>query len=192
MPGVTAEDETLAKCDDCLRAMARGEEQALAEFYELTLGQSYALALRIVRDRDAAEDVVAETYLQAWRDAARFDPARGNPLAWLLTICRSRALDYLRRLEPVSYHAEPETLPGAAIAMVDDTEDLVASLQDGTRVRAAVATLPEVQRQLLALAFFRGLSHLEIAAQTGLPLGTVKSHLRKAQEALRVLLETSS
>lgn len=188
---MTAEDETLAKCDDWLRAMARGEEQALAEFYDATLGRSYALALRIVRDREAAEDVVAETYLQAWREAARFDPARGNPLAWLLTICRSRALDYLRRLEPVAFHAEPETLPGAEISTAVATEDLVASLEDGHRVRAAVAQLPEVQRQLLALAFFRGLSHQEIAEQTGLPLGTVKSHLRKAQDALRKLLETS-
>lgn len=188
---VTAEDTTLATVDQWLRAMARGDEQALGSFYDATLSRSYALALRIVRDREAAEDVVAETYLQVWREAQRYDSTRGNALAWLLTICRSRALDYLRRLEPVEFHAEPDTLPGANVPRSDATEDLVSALQEGHRVREAVAQLPPVQRQLLALAFFRGLSHQEIAEHSGLPLGTVKSHIRKAQEALRLVLEKS-
>jgi RNA polymerase sigma factor (sigma-70 family) len=188
---VTAEDTTLATYDQWLRAMARGDEQALGSFYDATLSRSYALALRIVRDREAAEDVVAETYLQVWREAQRYDSTRGNALAWLLTICRSRALDYLRRLEPVEFHAEPDSLPGADVPRAVATEDLVSALQEGHRVREAVAQLPPVQRQLLALAFFRGLSHQEIAEHSGLPLGTVKSHIRKAQEALRLVLEKS-
>ena len=188
---VTAEEATLATYDQWLRAMARGEEQALADFYDATLSRSYALALRIVRDRDAAEDVVAETYLQVWREAQRYDSTRGNALAWLLTICRSRALDYLRRLEPVEFHAEPDSLPTAHIVQTAATEDLVSALQEGHRVREAVAQLPPVQRQLLALAFFRGLSHQEIAEHCALPLGTVKSHIRKAQDALRLVLEKS-
>ena len=188
---VTAEDTTLATYDQWLRAMARGEEQALGSFYDATLSRSYALALRIVRDREAAEDVVAETYLQVWREAQRYDSARGNALAWLMTICRSRALDYLRRLEPVEFHAEPDTLPGADVPRSVATDDLVSALQEGHRVREAVAQLPPVQRQLLALAFFRGLSHQEIAEHSGLPLGTVKSHIRKAQNALRLVLEKS-
>jgi len=189
---VTAEEATLATYDQWLRAMARGEDQALGDFYDATLSRSYALALRIVRDREAAEDVVAETYLQVWHGAQRYDSTRGNALAWLLTICRSRALDHLRRLEPVEFHAEPDTLPTADIAQtVVATEDLVSALQEGHRVRQAVAQLPPMQRQLLALAFFRGLSHQEIAEHSGLPLGTVKSHIRKAQEALRLVLEKS-
>lgn len=186
---VSANDEPLALYDTWLRAMARGEEAALGDFYDATLSKSYALAHRIVRDRDAAEDIVAETYLQVWREAHRYDSSRGNPLAWLLTICRSRALDYLRRQDPAELHPAPETLATAEIPLSAATEDIVACLQEGHLVRAALAQLPAVPRQLLTLAFFRGLSHQEIAEQTGLPLGTVKSHLRKAQETLRLALE---
>ena len=171
--------------------MAHGDERALGDFYDATLGKSYALALRIVRDPQAAEDVVAETYLQVWREAHHFDATRGNPLAWLLTICRSRALDALRRREPADTHPAPDTLATAQISLTAATEDLVASLQEGHLVREAVTRLPPVSRQLLTLAFFRGLSHQEIAEHTGMPLGTIKSHLRKAQEALRLALEKS-
>lgn len=173
-----------------VRAMARGEHAALGTFYDRTLGQAHAVAVRIVQDRDAAEDVLAETYLQIWRDAARYDPARGNPLAWLLTICRSRALDALRRQGPLETR-DPVSLTESMVDSAADTADIVTAMQEGSRVRAALAALPEVARQLLTLAFFRGLSHQEIAAHTGLPLGTVKSHLRKAQEALRERLEIS-
>lgn len=169
--------------------MARGEEQALGAFYDATLSRSYALAVRIVRDRDAAEDVLSETYLQVWREAARYERSRGSPLAWLLTLCRSRALDYLRRRGPAQFDPAPEALADAEIEMSPDTLDLAASLQEGGLVRRAVEALPDVQRQLLALAFYRGLSHQEIAEHTAMPLGTVKSHLRKAQEALRNVLE---
>jgi RNA polymerase sigma-70 factor (ECF subfamily) len=169
--------------------MARGEQAALGAFYDATVGRAYALALRIVRDPDAAEDVLADTYLQVWKEAGRYNAERGNPLAWLLTICRSRALDFLRRRDPAELAPAPEAPDAEKSGTVSDTLDLVACLQENQLVRRAVKALPEVQRQLLALAFFRGLSHQEIADHARLPLGTVKSHLRKAQDALRRSLE---
>jgi len=180
-------DDPLAQYESWIRAMARGEQQALGAFYDATLSRAYALAMKIVRDPDAVEDVLAETYLQVWQEAARYNASRGNPLAWLLMLCRSRALDFLRR-------RGPREIPGAGAESLSESEaadtlDLVACLEEAHLVRQSVAALPEPQRQLLALAFFRGLSHQEVAEHTGLPLGTVKSHLRKAQEALRFALE---
>jgi RNA polymerase sigma-70 factor (ECF subfamily) len=167
--------------------MAAADEQALATFYDLTLGKVYGLALRIAGQPEGAEDVVAEVYLQAWRQAGDYSAARGSVLAWLLTICRTRALDALRRRDPALCHPDPDLLreaqPGAP-----DLPDLLDALEASQALHAALRTLGEEQRQILALAFFRDLSHQEIATRLGLPLGTVKSHIRRAQIALRAAL----
>ena len=129
---------------------------------------------------------MAETYLQAWQQAGRYDTVRGTPLAWLLNMTRSRALDYLRRRGAVM--TADETLSSEHIdqAMTDDDPlALVMTWQRDERLRAAIASLSPVAQRLLGLAFFRDLSHGEIAELTGLPLGTVKSHLRRAQDSLR-------
>ena len=167
--------------------MTRGDEAAMALFYDATLSLVYALALRVTRDQDAAEDVVAETYLQAWQQAGRYNDERGTPLAWLLNMTRSRALDFLRRRGEVMLNVEIETLAAGLDADLADNDplSLVMALQRGERLREAIAALPAVAQRLLGLAFFRGLSHGEIAQVTGMPLGTIKSHLRRAQEALR-------
>ena len=93
-----------------IAAVASHDQRALADLYDATVSRVYGLALRIVRSRQAAEEVAADVYVQVWKSAASFDPTRGKPVAWLLTICRSRALDYLRREDPADVHPEPETL----------------------------------------------------------------------------------
>ena len=165
----------------------RKEEKALAKLYEVTVGRVYGLALRISRNEAAAEEIAEDVYLQVWKNAATYSAERGHPLAWMMVITRSRSLDYLRRVDQAESHPEPETLADYADAD-DDPQDLLESMQTGTALHAAIATLPAIQRQLLSLAFFQGLSHSEIAEHARLPLGTVKTHLRRALLGLRAVL----
>lgn len=168
--------------------MAAGDQRALERLYDLTVGKTYALALRIVRERGAAEEVVEDTYWQAWREAQRFDAARGRPLAWLLTICRSRALDALRRADPAQPTEEVERLQDAAAEPDADPLDLLQALQRGSAIRSALNELKPQARQLVALAFFRGLTHQEIADFCAMPLGTVKTTLHRACQQLKTCL----
>ena len=135
-----------------------------------------------------AEEVAEDTFWQIWRQAPRFDAERGSAVAWIMTIARSRALDALRGVDPAECEAEPGELAGNEASSRDDPLDLLAAMQQGHRLHAALASLDPEPRQLVALAFFRGLSHEEIAAQTQLPLGTVKSHIRRALARLRQAL----
>ncbi len=181
-------DSLNAAAREWIARMACGDEAGMGLFYDGTLGHVYGLALRVTRDEDAAEDVVAETYLQVWQQAGRYDIERGTPLAWLLNMTRSRALDYLRRRGTVM--TVDDNYTGDALEELtsdDDPLSLVMALQRDASLRAAIATLSPVAQRLLGLAFFRDLSHGEIAQLTGLPLGTVKSHLRRAQDSLRQL-----
>jgi RNA polymerase sigma-70 factor (ECF subfamily) len=173
---------------DLIARMAGGEEAALGRLYDLTLGRVFALARRIVGGREAAEDVTAEVYLQAWRQAGEYSPARGAPLAWLLIICRSRALDSLRRRDEAEPHPDPASLKSEQIAERDNPVDLLQTFERDSAVHAAMTRLSPVQRQLIALHFFRGLSHQEITVHLGMALGTVKSHLRRALSALQEAL----
>jgi RNA polymerase sigma-70 factor (ECF subfamily) len=168
--------------------MAHGDEAALARFYELTLARVHALALRIAGRRDLAEEICVETYWQAWREAARFDAARGQVMAWLMVMTRTRALDALRRLDPAASCPDPESrIENEAAPDASPLDRLMAAEQAGALGRALAALTP-VQRQMVGLAFYKDLSHQEISDQTGLPLGTVKSHLKRAQDALRTAL----
>jgi RNA polymerase sigma-70 factor (ECF subfamily) len=163
------------------------EEKALARLYDLTVGRVYGLALRIARNEAAAEEIAEDVYLQVWKSVASYSQERGHPLAWMMVITRSRALDYLRREDPAQVHPEPETLADYADTG-DDPQDLLIALEEGSALHAALGRLPALQRQLLALAFFQGLSHSEIASHAQLPLGTVKTHLRRALQSLRASL----
>lgn len=184
---VADNDSLNAAAREWIARMACGDETGMSLLYDATLGHVYGLAMRVTRDQDAAEDVAAETYLQAWQQAGRYDSERGPPLAWLLNMARSRALDYLRRQGAVM--SDNVTLTDEQHLQEQSSEDdplsLVMALQRDTRLREAIASLSPVAQQLLGLAFFRGLSHGEIAELTDLPLGTVKSHLRRAQDSLR-------
>ncbi len=169
--------------------IADGDETALADLYDATVGQAYAIALRITRHVQDAEDVVEAAYFQIWRSAHQYDTQRGRVLAWVLTIVRSRALDLLRRNEHVKLHAGLEAVDEQSDERAADPLQLIAMLQRDSAVHTAITQLPEVQRQLVALAFLRDLSHQQIAEHLAMPLGTVKTHIRKALGTLQRLLE---
>jgi RNA polymerase sigma-70 factor (ECF subfamily) len=160
------------------------DQAAFAEFYASLLERVYGLALRITRNPSVAEEVAEDTFWQVWRQAPRFDPIRGNALAWVMTIARSRALDALRRVDTECEPFTTEMASGSA----DNPYDLLAAVEQGGRVHSALAALAPMPRQLVALAFFQGLSHDEIATYTQMPLGTVKSQIRRALLSLRQTL----
>lgn len=180
---------------DGLRAlmtrMQARDQAALEALYDATCGRLYALACAILRSPEDAEEVVCDCYNQAWNEAARYDATRATVMGWLTMLCRSRALDRLRqrRHQPAGVELE-------AAAMIADTgplpEELLVLVEEGSRVHAALAALPEDRRELVALAFLRGLSHQEIAELKGLPLGTVKSHVRRSLLQLREALDADS
>jgi RNA polymerase sigma-70 factor, ECF subfamily len=168
--------------------MRRGDRRALETLYEATVGKLYALASAILRQVEDAEEVVGETYAQAWETADRFDPARASVTGWLLMICRSRALDLLRKRRT---RGENHDLAGLERVEEDvrSPDELLSLMQQNSRVHAALSSLTPERRQLVSLAFLRDLTHQEIAEATGMPLGTVKSHLRRALGQLREQLE---
>ena len=171
--------------------MAQGDEEALAVLYDATSPSVYGLALRIVRDPSAAEEVVLEVYTQGYRQAVTYDPCRGTPSAWLLTLTRSRALDRRRRDAKHQQHETPLEY-AAAIPAATPTPEEWSLMSDMQRaVRGALATLCPEQRQVLEIAYYEGLSHAEIAARLGHPLGTVKTRLRLGMLALRQVLVPS-
>ena len=172
-----------ARCLQWIQQMSNGNEQALGEFYDATLGKVFGVAIRIVGDSTLAEDVVTDVYHEAWKNAARYDQLRGRPITWLLTICRNRALDEYRRESSAARKVEAAAVlevPGT----VDEPDALLEAAEEGHAVHALLATIEPEDRQLLALAYFRGLSHQQIAAHTDLPLGTVKSRIRRALNKL--------
>ena len=185
-PLPSADDEAAFR--ECLAGIGRHEQSSLANFYDLTVSRVYAVALRIVRRIDLAEEVVSDVYLQVWRDVHRYESERGRVLGWLLIIARSRALDLLRRQDAAFSHPEPYELVTEPESNQHGPEDLLATAQTGGAVHAALYQLSPLQRQLLSQAFFRGLSHQEIAEQSQMPLGTVKTHIRRALRELRNLL----
>ena len=188
---VTADQQhsDAAATDAALRSliarMAAGDQPALEEFYACTVRRAYAVAVRILRQAEAAEEAVEDAYWQAWREADRYDANRGRPLTWLLTMCRTRALDALRRREPAEPRDDIESLRETTADPNEDPAELFDSLQRGGAVRAAVETLKPQARQLVALAFFRGMTQQEIADACGLPLGTVKATLFRAYQQLK-------
>lgn len=183
--GVESEDEAL------VRRMAGGDDQALGALYDRWHAVVHGVVSRLLRQPDDVEDVVEETFWQAWRQAARFDRTRGAVQTWLLTIARSRALDRVRALR----RRREEPLEG------DDGQVVVQQAAEGDPgldaeaserrriVVAALAGLPAEQREALELGYFGGLSQTEIAERTGQPLGTVKTRMRLAMQKLRSQLQ---
>jgi len=173
------------------RRVADGDHQALAEVYDATSKIVFSLALRIVYERDIAEDVVIEVYTQVWGLAKTYDPQRGTPLAWLLTMTRSRAIDILRSRQR-NQKDEPIEHAQNVSANLPSPEDNSEAAERQRLVRHALACLGDEQRQLIELAYFADLSHSEIAARVGQPLGTVKTRIRLGMLRLRELLAPSA
>ncbi len=162
--------------NELIRRVAAGDNIALMALYDRHNRQAFGLAFRILGDAATAEEVVQDAFLSLWRNAKSFDTGRGGVRTWLLTIVHNRSIDRIRAAKSRASTVELEVADYAGIA--SDPWDDVTDRLDGAQVREAVAELPEDQRSAIELAYFQGLTHQEIAARTGLPLGTVKGRLR--------------
>ena len=165
--------------------MAGGDQAALSALYDDTSAMVHGLAVKILRDESAAEDVTIDVYMQAFRQASSYDPGRGSPLAWLLTLTRSRAIDRFRSDAPRRLREAPlETIEATPAPAADPAESALAG-ESRRVVLAALAALTPDQRQVIELAYYTGMSHSEIAAALGQPLGTIKTRIRTGMLALR-------
>lgn len=176
-----------------IKRVADGDQYALNTLYDATNRLVFGLVLRILNDRSTAEEVILDVYTQVWRQAALYDRSRGAPLAWIVTIARSRAIDRLRsgRLEQLS--KEPLDAVAEIRASTISPEESTFSSERQKLIRSALDALSPEQREVIELAYYSGLSHTEIAAKLGQPLGTVKTRTRlgmmKLRESLRPLME---
>jgi RNA polymerase sigma-70 factor (ECF subfamily) len=171
-----------------LEQVAQGDSEAPARLYDATHPLVYALALRILDDVADAEEVTLDVYTQVWKTARNFDPGRGTVSAWLVMLARSRAIDRLRVASKRRRREETRDEVPDIPASTPSPEEASLLSQQRRRVRAALDTLALDQRQAIELAFFSGLSHSELAAKLGQPLGTVKTRIRLGMMKLRELL----
>jgi RNA polymerase sigma-70 factor (ECF subfamily) len=179
-----------ARDRELLSRVAHGDVAALRTLYDEHAPRAMAIALRILRSAQEAEDIVQETFLELWRRARQFDAARGGAVAWVVTIARSRAIDRLRATgtadRAVAGAAAGEGLTPAPFPAPHAEAE---RRRDELRVASALSALPEEQRQTIELAYFEGLSQSEIAERTGSPLGTVKMRVKLAIAKLSRLLK---
>lgn len=176
-----------------IRRVADGDQSALTTLYDSTSRLVFGLVLRIVTDRSAAEEVLLDVYTQAWRQASSYDARRGAPLAWLMTIARTRGIDRLRSGKHEHQHKEPLDAIGEVTAATPSPEADTVTAERQRLVRTALEALSAEQREVIELAYYSGLSHSEIALRLGQPLGTVKTRTRlgmmKLRDMLRPMLE---
>lgn len=192
-PAVTGSQGTASDAELLARA-ARGDERAVGMVYDRYGQVMYAVAYRIVRQPGDAEEVVADAFAQAWRDAGRFEAGRGSVAAWLTVITRSRALDLVRarsrreRITDTAQRSDPEATLGMGTPGASP-DAAVETKERERRVAEALADLSPPQRAAIELAFFEGLSHSEIAERLNEPLGTVKTRVRLGMQKLRESLK---
>ncbi len=175
--------------EELVALVARNESWALAELYDRYARLVFSLALQILNDRSAGEEIVQEVFAKVWRGAREYTQERGKFSSWLISIARHQCIDELRRRSvrprPDSLDQEPFfELPGE-----DDPAEAAAFSIQRQAVQAALAQIPAEQRLVIELAFFGGLTHQEIAARCGQPLGTVKTRMRLGMQKLRELLK---
>ena len=165
--------------------IAQGDQAALATLYDSTSSTVYGLAVKILRDESAAEEVTIEVYMQVFRQAWTYKAERGSPLAWLVTLTRSRAIDRLRSERRRRLREDPiETIEAMPATSIDPVDSVLAD-ESQRAVRLAVGALSPEQRRVIELAYYTGMSHREIAEALGQPLGTIKARIRAAMLALR-------
>lgn len=189
--GAPAADRS-ARLADLLARTALSDQTAFGELYRQTSPHLFGVAIRILRERSAAEEVLQEAYVAVWHHAGSYVAAKSQPLTWLTAIVRNRCLDSLRRrdLDTISMTARDDDDPDLDPPGEDRTPaDLLLEGADAQSVRECVEALEGGSRQAIALAFFQGLTHAELAAHMRQPLGTVKSWVRRGLERLRQCLD---
>jgi RNA polymerase sigma-70 factor, ECF subfamily len=171
--------------------VARGDRTAFGTFYDRFAPLVFSLAMRLVQERSAAEDLLQEVFLQIWREAGNYSPERGTPEAWIITITRSRAIDKLRSIRRREKSFVPMEAPTGK-EYEGKVESGAAASDTKMMVNSALTRLPESQRNILELAYFDGLTQSEIAERIKEPLGTVKTRIRTALARLRELLDAKA
>lgn len=164
-----------------IQRIVQRDESALAALYDRYAGMLSSVLNRILRDSQAAEEILQDIFYQLWRTASQFDSARGSLPGWLMVIARNRAISRLRKHNP----SEGDELDENCVALPVNLDNVVAQRELLGRVQGALDSLPKEQRTVLELAYFQGMTHSEIARHTGDPLGTVKTRLRSAVETLK-------
>ncbi len=174
---------------DLLTATARGDRQAFAELYRLTRSRLYPIVMALLRQQDAAEDVLQETYLAVWRTAGQYQPGRAPVLVWLMAIARHRAIELLRQRRRRAAEVNAEPLAEEALQIPDPQPSLSVD-HLAHAIQECLRRLSADQFQAIGLAFFHGFSHEELAARLRTPLGTVKSWVRRGLLQLKGCLES--
>jgi RNA polymerase sigma-70 factor (ECF subfamily) len=170
-----------------MRCIADGDREAFGRFYDRYAALVFTFAMRVLRDRSAAEDLLQEVFLQVWREAGNYSADRGSPEAWIITITRSRGIDKLRFIRRRDKSFVP--MGGSSGKEYDAAvESGAAASEARITVNSALAQLPESQRKVMELAYFDGLSQSEIAERIKEPLGTVKTRMRAALQRLREIV----
>jgi RNA polymerase sigma-70 factor, ECF subfamily len=160
-------------------AIRSGDEQAMAQLYERYSAIVYSVALRVLGDTAAAEDILQDVFMQLWRSSGMFDASRGSLSGWLAVMARNRAIDSLRKRRPETDISE------VVVSIEPDLATSAGWSHALEKIRSALGKIPSPQRSALEMSFFEGLTHTEIAAKTGEPLGTIKTRIRTGLLALR-------
>ena len=172
--------------DDALVSrVAEGDVQAFEAIYDRYRSLAFGLALRITARQGSAEEVTQDAFLSLWRSAADYDPARASLRAWLLSFVRHRGIDSLRSGKRHAGNVVLDDAIGARLEAAERTAELVEARDESSHTRSLLSDLPPDQRNVIELAYFKGLTHTEIATKTGVPLGTVKGRARLALTKLR-------
>jgi RNA polymerase sigma-70 factor (ECF subfamily) len=179
-----AAPQTGSDLAELLKRSGRGDEAAFAQLYDATSSRAYGLAVRVVRDPSQAEEVTQEAFLEIWRTASRYDAARGSAVSWVLTLVHRKAVDGVRSAE-ASTRRDTTYHQGSQAVEHDSTAEAAHASMEARRVRQAMESLTEVQREALELAYFKGYTHTEVATMLDLPVGTAKTRIRDGLIRLR-------
>ena len=184
-------DAASAQLDALLHRVARGDQAAFGDLYDLAAPRVFGMVLRLVIDRAQSEEVTQEVFLEIWQSASRFDPNKGKAMTWVLTMARRRAIDRIRSSQAAR---DRDTRIGVRDfqAEYDDVAESAELRIEGKKVDAAMRELSDAQRQVISLAYYGGQSHSEIARELGVPIGTVKTRLRDGMIRLRTVMGVTS
>ena len=185
IPPLASDPPTLARL---IASVALGDQQAYRRLYDATSPKLFAIALRILREESRAEDVLQDSFVNVWNGAAGYNPSLSAPMTWMVTIVRNRALDYIRRTDHRTVELDDD-LEAVLESDHPTPQDLASRGQDAVSLQRCLKRLDAGQRQAIAFAYFQGLTHSELAATLKIPIGTVKTWIRRGLEKMRRCLD---